>query len=50
MIRFLIWKDGAGKTKVHKDSCPSLGIKGLSRRECLLSLLNRVFIVHRGVR
>ena len=34
VVRFLIWKDGKGKTMVHKDSCPFLGLQGKQTCNC----------------
>ena len=32
IVRFLVWKDGKGKTMVHKDSCQFFGLQG--KRSC----------------
>jgi len=34
IVRFLIWKDDKGKTKVHKDSCQFLGLQRKQACKC----------------
>ena len=34
IVRFLVWKDGKGKTMVHKDSCQFFGLQGKQTRNC----------------
>lgn len=34
IVRFLVWKDGKGKTMVHKDSCQFFGLHGKQTCNC----------------
>ena len=34
IVRFLVWKDGKGKTMVHKDSCQFFGLQGKQSCNC----------------
>ena len=34
VVRFLIWKDSKGKTKVNLASCPLIGLQGKQNRSC----------------
>ena len=34
IVKFLIWKDQAGRTQIHKDQCPFFGRKGLKECAC----------------
>ena len=34
ILKFLIWKDKSGRTKVHQTSCPEIGKQKASSCEC----------------
>ena len=38
IVKFLIWKDQAGRTKIHNDVCEHLGRKGPASCSCLTRL------------
>ena len=40
IVKFLIWKDQAGRTKIHGDQCQYLGLKG---RPILIAFVPRVW-------
>ena len=34
IVKFLVWKDQAGRTKVHADGCEHFGCKGPTKCSC----------------